>query len=200
MSTVSRHRFQAGDVLFWSRRAFLRASTVGLSAMAASARGSEPGDNKTACIVFFLDGGPSHLVDTFDVKPEAPAEVRGQFSAIDTSVPGIRISDQLPLPATQAEHFALVRSIYHGNPSHAPAEHQMLTGCHRLPVRVTFDGKLEGKRFAVGSGAFSGLFLTVCRKRGVALQRRCQDHTSLRACTRLRTGAGMSVGDFGERG
>ena len=127
MSTVSRHRFQAGDVLFWSRRAFLRASTVGLGAMAASARGSEPGDNKTACIVFFLDGGPSHL-DTFDVKPEAPAEVRGQFSSIDTSVPGIRISDQLPLLATQAEHFALVRSIYHGNPSHAPAEHQMLTG------------------------------------------------------------------------
>merc|ERR1711964_135952 len=81
----------------------------------------------TACIVFFLDGGASHL-DTFDPKPEAPAEVRGQFGAIDTSVPGVRLCDQLPLLAKQAQHFALVRSLHHGNPSHAPAEHQMLTG------------------------------------------------------------------------
>jgi hypothetical protein len=81
----------------------------------------------TACIVFFLDGGPSHL-DTFDPKPDAPAEIRGEFGVIDTSVPGIRISDQLPLLAKQAERYALIRTVHHGNPSHAPAEHQMLTG------------------------------------------------------------------------
>ena len=127
MSAVLRDRLQASELLLWSRRAFLRASTVGLGALAARASGSEPARSNSACIVFFLDGGPSHL-DTFDPKPAAPAEVRGQFGTIDTSVPGIRISDQLPLLATQAEHFALVRSMYHENPSHAPAEHQMLTG------------------------------------------------------------------------
>ena len=127
MSTVNWNRLQSRGLLSWSRRSLLRASTAVLGASAARTRGSESRHNDTACIVFFLDGGPSHL-DTFDPKPDAPGEVRGQFSTIDTSVPGIRISDQLPLLARQAEHFALVRSMYHENPSHAPAEHQMLTG------------------------------------------------------------------------
>ncbi|MBI1918748.1 MAG: DUF1501 domain-containing protein [Planctomycetes bacterium] len=77
--------------------------------------------------MFFLDGGPSHL-ETFDPKPDAPAEVRGEFRPIPTSVSGMRIAEPLPLLARQARHYSLVRSLYHGNPSHAPAEHQMLTG------------------------------------------------------------------------
>ena len=80
-----------------------------------------------SCIVFFLDGGPSHH-ETFDPKPNAPKEVRGEFGAIDTTVPGMRICELLPNLAKQAEHFSVVRSLFHGNPSHAPAEHQMLTG------------------------------------------------------------------------
>jgi hypothetical protein len=78
-------------------------------------------------VVFFLDGGPSHL-DTLDPKPDAPAEVRGPFKPVATSVPGLRLSEHLPLLARQARHYSLVRSLFHGNPSHAPAEHQMLTG------------------------------------------------------------------------
>jgi hypothetical protein len=77
--------------------------------------------------VFFLDGGPSHL-DTFDPKPDAPVQIRGEFAPIQTTVPGMYISQHLPLLAEHAEHFSLVRSLFHSNPSHAPAEHQMLTG------------------------------------------------------------------------
>jgi hypothetical protein len=117
------------------RRSFLRSSALGMAGLGVIGRSSAVGENaatlinrpETACIVFFLDGGPSHH-DTFDPKPDAPAEVRGEFGVIETSVPGIRVSDQLPLLARHAEHFSLLRSLYHGNPSHAPAEHQMLTG------------------------------------------------------------------------
>ncbi len=77
--------------------------------------------------MFFLDGGPSHH-ETFDPKPEAPAGVRGEFGAVDTTVPGLRICDRLPLLAAQAQNYSIIRSLHHGNNSHAPAEHQMLTG------------------------------------------------------------------------
>ena len=124
---------RSDDVWLCSRRSFIRLSTLGVGALGGQAVSGHPGEsdstryNDTACIVLFLDGGASHL-DTFDPKPEAPAEVRGTFGVIETSVPGMRISDQLPLLAKQAKDFALVRSVHHGNPSHAPAEHQMLTG------------------------------------------------------------------------
>ncbi len=77
--------------------------------------------------MFFLDGGPSHH-ETFDPKPQAPQTVRGQFGVIDTAVSGFRICDRLPLLAAEARRFSVVRSLHHGNNSHAPAEHQMLTG------------------------------------------------------------------------
>ena len=118
-----------------SRRTMIQLGALGLAAHGtAKSVGAKPAAKNehrsrrdTACIMFFLDGGPSHH-ETFDPKPEAPAEVRGEFGAIETSVPGLRITDQLPLLARQAEHFAVVRSLHHGNNSHAPAEHQMLTG------------------------------------------------------------------------
>ena len=109
-----------------SRRTAIQMAFAG-GAGAAAAELRPPGASDTACIVFFLDGGQSHH-DTIDPKPDAPAEVRGEFGAIETTVPGLRLSDQLPLLAKQAEHFSVIRSLFHGNPSHAPAEHQMLTG------------------------------------------------------------------------
>ena len=63
------------------------------------------------CILIWLDGGPSHL-ETFDVKPDAPAEVRGPLDAIATSVPGINISECLPLTALRMQHFAVIQSTY----------------------------------------------------------------------------------------
>ena len=136
---------QASCISVQARRIFLKAATLGLGSLAtlgsrnakagpsavaarrAEAAGAKTSGAETACIVFFLDGGPSHH-ETFDPKPEAPAEVRGEFDVIDTSVPGIQVSEHLPLLAGQAQHYALVRSLHHGSPSHAPAEHQMLTG------------------------------------------------------------------------
>lgn len=117
-----------------SRRTLLKASlpgTLGILPQLTKqsiSEATEPSKaRKTACVVFFLDGGPSHH-DTFDPKPSAPAEVRGEFSTINTTVPGIEISDQLPQLAKQAHQYSIIRSLYHDNPSHAPAEHQMLTG------------------------------------------------------------------------
>ena len=63
-----------------------------------------------SCILLFMGGGPSQLA-TFDLKPDAPAEVRGDFRPIATDVPGIRISDHLPLLARQAHKYAVIRSV-----------------------------------------------------------------------------------------
>src|SRR5262245_38898608 len=61
-----------------------------------------------SCVVIFLFGGPSHI-DLWDLKPEAPAEVRGEFNPIDTHVPGIRICEHLPRLATKADRYCLIR-------------------------------------------------------------------------------------------
>ena len=86
-----------------------------------------------ACIVLFMGGGPSQY-GTFDLKPDAPAEVRGEFKPIATDVPGIRISDHLPLLAKQAHKYAIVRSVtdeYVGG-AHGQSVYLALTG-HRSP-------------------------------------------------------------------
>ena len=117
-----------GDLGIATRRTFLGTSLCGLTGAAwAAGETSQPPANKTACIVFFLDGGPSHH-ETFDPKPSAPSSVRGEFGVTRTTVPGLQIGDRLPELARQARHYSIVRSLFHGNPSHAPAEHQMMTG------------------------------------------------------------------------
>ena len=78
-------------------------------------------------IQIFCGGGPSHI-DMYDLKPNAPAEIRGEFREIATSVPGIRISEHLPLQARVMDKLALVRSVTHDEPSHLPASHRILTG------------------------------------------------------------------------
>src|SRR5262245_35441734 len=74
----------------------------------------------TAVIQIFMGGGPSHL-DMYDLKPDAPAEIRGEFREIPTRVPGIRISEHLPLQAATMDRLAIVRSITHHNSSHLPS-------------------------------------------------------------------------------
>ncbi len=64
-----------------------------------------------SCILIWLDGGPSHL-ETFDPKPEAPAEVRGPFQSITTNVPGISICEHLPRTAGVCDRLAILRSVY----------------------------------------------------------------------------------------
>jgi hypothetical protein len=86
------------------------------------------------CILVFLNGGPSQL-DLWDMKPEAPAEVRGELKPISTVVPGIQISELLPLLARQVDKFKIVRSVTHPCSVHTTGVYTMLTGTiHRTPV------------------------------------------------------------------
>jgi hypothetical protein len=82
-----------------------------------------------ACILIFLNGGMSHL-DSFDPKPDQPPEIRGEFSAIRTSVPGTLVAEPWPLMAREAHRFAVVRSVgFEGRlANHSPACYHMLTG------------------------------------------------------------------------
>lgn len=84
-------------------------------------------DNSKSVILMWLDGGPSQL-ETYDPKPDAPAEYRGPFGAISTNVPGIHLSETLPLHAKHADKMALIRSLHHDNGDHFAAAHWMLTG------------------------------------------------------------------------
>lgn len=85
-----------------------------------------------ACIFIYMWGGPAHQ-DVWDLKPDAPAEIRGEFQPIDTSVPGIRISEHMPLTAGMCHRLAMVRSVTHHDNNHSTSAHAMLTGrVHRL--------------------------------------------------------------------
>lgn len=92
----------------------------------AARRGRAP-DRDFSVILFWANGGPSHL-DTFDLKPGAPAEVRGPFRPIRTNVTGIHISEHLPRLARIADRFALVRSLHHNRAEHSGGTHRFLTG------------------------------------------------------------------------
>jgi hypothetical protein len=76
-----------------------------------------------------LTGGPSQL-DTWDPKPEAPEQIRGEFKPIATNIPGIQISELLPRLARQADKYCLVRSLTHGDNTHTSAGYTMLTGAY----------------------------------------------------------------------
>ncbi|MGI8784581.1 MAG: DUF1501 domain-containing protein [Acidobacteriota bacterium] len=77
------------------------------------------------CIMLFLVGGPSHL-DTWDMKPDAPVEIRGPYKAIPTNVAGIQISEIFPRMARQADKYALLRSVYHTGAGVHDVGHQMM--------------------------------------------------------------------------
>jgi hypothetical protein len=117
------------------RRAFLRAGTGVLGGLtlanilredARAASQRAPHSDK-AMIVLWLWGGPSHL-ETFDLKPQAPSEYRGEFNPIPTNVPGIEITEHLPLLAARADQFALLRSLSHESPGHVNSTHTLVTG------------------------------------------------------------------------
>ena len=109
-----------GDLLRWRA----------LSAAEASP-GAKP---KTACILLWLDGGPTHY-ETFDPKPDAPREIRGDYEAIPTRVPGVYFSQHLRRLADINERFAVIRSIRHDHGNHGAGNHYMMTGAPtRIPV------------------------------------------------------------------
>ncbi len=85
-----------------------------------------------SCILIFHYGGPSHI-DTYDMKPNAPAEIRGQFGSIATSVPGIRVCEHLPQTARVMDRLAIVRSMHHPMTNHNAAAFTAL--CGRDPLK-----------------------------------------------------------------
>ena len=93
-----------------------------------------------------LCGGPSHL-DTWDLKPEAPDEIRGPYKPAQTTVPGVRISELQPRLAKMAQHYTLIRSMTHpGNISnHFDAMHNLLAGQHNAPPDAPYLGSILSK-------------------------------------------------------
>jgi uncharacterized protein (DUF1501 family) len=115
-----------------SRRTALKAGFLGLMGLSLPDLLRLRAENSTAkkdtaVILLWLDGGPSQL-ETYDPKPEAPAEYRGPYGAIRTNVPGIRISETLPLHARHADKMVFVRSLHHDTGDHFAGAHWMLTG------------------------------------------------------------------------
>lgn len=87
-----------------------------------------------ACILIWMDGGPTHF-ETFDPKPDAPEEYRGEFKAIPTAVPGVHFSEHMTRLAKSLNKFALIRSIRHEQGNHGAGNHYMMTGAPpRIPV------------------------------------------------------------------
>jgi Protein of unknown function (DUF1501) len=109
----------------WARQAVAAPAPQGTTAPAGFGRAK-------ACIFMFMWGGPSQL-DTFDPKPDAPAEIRGLFRPISTSVPGVQISEHFERVAKLADRLAIVRSLSHSDPAHLSSGHTALTG-HLAPV------------------------------------------------------------------
>lgn len=127
-----------------NRRELLRAGglgALGLSLptlwrareLSASQEGIAPKRKAKACIVLFLMGGPPQQ-NTWDPKPDAPAEVRGEFGQISTSVPGIQFADLLPRCATIADKLAVVRAMSSGDNAHSSSGYYMMTGQPHAPM------------------------------------------------------------------
>ena len=124
---------------FVTRRQILRLGTTGIVGLTLPAllKAQEVPTSLSraaaadACIVIYLNGGPSHH-DMWDMKPEAPAEIRGEFKPISSSVPGLQISEHLPRLSKLMHLASLVRSVHHSvNNSHAAAVYAALTGHDR---------------------------------------------------------------------
>ena len=133
-------------------------------AHAASLAGGNPspvGGRARSCILVYLLGGPPHL-DTFDPKPQAPAEVRGPFQPIPTNVPGIDICEHFPLLSRMADRYALVRSVSHPNSNHTPMIYYTLTG--RQTARPAEDNDVRPPQ----RGDFPHLGSVVAQVRGGA--------------------------------
>jgi uncharacterized protein (DUF1501 family) len=131
---VAHHRSFCDGI---ARRDFLRLGTAGafglgltlpdLLAQQARAAEQSRSPRDVSLIFLFLHGGLS-TIDTFDLKPDAPAEFRGDFKPIASNVPGVHIGEHLPKLAQNMDKLALIRSFRHHNSDHGPADHYLLTG------------------------------------------------------------------------
>ena len=129
-----------------TRRNFLQVGAVaglglGLAdflKLRAAAATASAGDDRS-CVFIWLTGGPSHP-DLWDLKPDAPSEIRGEFNPIATNVPGVMISELLPRLAGLADKYVILRSMTHPNADHGRGTHVMQTGV--LPTTGDFNGPI----------------------------------------------------------
>lgn len=124
----------------WTRRDFLTRAAVGGAFggwMADLAAQTADRPVAKACILLWMAGGPSHL-DTFDLKPEAPAEIRGEFESIQTSVNGIEISEHFPQFARLMHHTAVLRGMRTIESDHQLATYHVHTGYQREAGGIEF--------------------------------------------------------------
>ena len=128
-----------------SRREALQVGFSGLLGMGltdilanrAQADGTSPGFGRAkSFILVFQTGAPSHQ-DIWDLKPEAPSEIRGEYNPVDTNVPGIMVGPHIPKLAAIADKYAIIRSMTHDLPGHEQATHFVLTGINQLPPGST---------------------------------------------------------------
>ncbi|MEX1230684.1 MAG: DUF1501 domain-containing protein [Planctomycetaceae bacterium] len=131
--SLLRVRSSIGGAAHFRRREFLRIGLAGFSSLTLpelwrlrSAHAEEK-KRRTSIIMIWLPGGASHL-ETYDPKPDAPAEFRGPYNAVKTSVEGMHISELLPRHAQVAHRFSLLRSVHHNGFCHQQGTHQLLTG------------------------------------------------------------------------
>ena len=140
-----------------SRRELLQvgySGLVGLGLGSTIRAGTEqsPGSKQSpkSVIVVFLTGAMSHI-DTFDPKPDAVSEVRGQYGVIGTKIPGYQVGELLPKLAARADKYAVVRTLAHKDNNHTAATHHIITGSKQPGVR--FDKPLSRDDWPVyGSG------------------------------------------------
>ena len=130
-SDVSGHRN-------FSRRCVLSVGSLGLGGVAASSivsgQPARAAKSDTAVILLWMAGGPSHI-DTYDMKPDRPAEIRGPFNPIVTNLPGLDVCDLMPRHAAIADKLAVVRSLHHKYGVHDDAQHLVQTGYPQLNAR-----------------------------------------------------------------
>ncbi|MGC1275469.1 MAG: DUF1501 domain-containing protein [Planctomycetaceae bacterium] len=122
------------DCLQFGLKAALGLGMVDLLRLRSIAATTASSSRPTSCILVWMDGGPTHY-ETFDPKPEAPAEIRGEYGTIETKIPGVRFSQHMQKLAGIADKLAVVRSIRHDQGNHGAGNHYMMTGAPpRIPV------------------------------------------------------------------
>jgi uridine phosphorylase len=126
-----------------TRRDFLRVGAIGGLTLAETLRlqeacRAEGAKRDINCIFIFVLGGMSHH-DLWDLKPEAPSEIRGDFSPIETSAPGVQIGELLPKTARVMDQLAILRGMTHGDSDHGRGFHVMMTG--KVPGSGDFNGR-----------------------------------------------------------
>lgn len=158
------------DCTGFSRREVLRVGTLGFTGLTLARllelRAAEAAPAKDVnCIFLWLAGGPSHL-ETFDPKPDAPVEVRGQFGTV-RAVNGTLFGELLPLLAKQADQFSVIRSLTHSDNDHDHAQRQMQSG-YRFDVALNYPsyGSVTGRELGATASGLPPYMLFAARGSG----------------------------------